>query len=102
WGSGLDTLLTALRETITTHGADGFPVAKLQEVMSKRGKSLHFDKEEIGELVEIQYGNKRLFALLTLLYPFVDVTNHHFHIDHVFPKSLFSKPRLKKAGVAEE
>ena len=102
WGSGLDTLLTALRETITNHGADGFPPAKLQEVMAKRGKSLHFGDEEIDELVEMQYGNKRLFALLTLLYPFVDVTNHHFHIDHVFPKSRFTKPKLRKAGVAEE
>ncbi|MDB4631885.1 DUF262 domain-containing protein [bacterium] len=102
WGSGLDTLLTALRETIIDHGDDGFPTAKLQEVMARRGKSLHFGEEEIGELVEMQYGSKRLFALLTLLYPFVDVTNHHFHIDHVFPKSRFTIPKLKKAGVPQE
>lgn len=100
WGSGLDTLLTALREVISKHGADGFPVEKLEEAMSRRGKSLHFTDEEIGELVEMQYGDKRLFALLALLFPFVDVKNH-FHIDHVFPKSRFSRPKLKKAGVAE-
>ena len=70
--------------------------------MAKRGKSLHFGDEEIDELVEMQYGDKRLFALLTLLFPFVDVTNHHFHIDHVFPKSRFTKPKLKKADVLEE
>lgn len=102
WGSGLDTLLTALRETITKHGDDGFPVAKLQEVMAKRGKSLQFADEEIDELVEMQYGDKRLFALLSLLFPFVDVTNHHFHVDHVFPKSRFTKPKLKKADVPKE
>ncbi|QDV69033.1 hypothetical protein Poly24_27470 [Rosistilla carotiformis] len=101
WGSGLDTLLTALRETITTHGDEEFPVGKLQEVMAKRGKSLQFGEEEIDELVEMQYGDKRMFALLSLLFPFVDVTNHHFHVDHVFPKSRFTKPRLKKAGVTE-
>jgi hypothetical protein len=101
WGSGLDTLLTALREVITKHGADGFPVDKLQEVMARRGKSLIFSNEEIDELVEMQYGDKRLFAMLSLLFPFVDVRNH-FHIDHVFPKSQFTKPRLKKAGVEEE
>jgi len=39
---------------------------------------------------------------LTLLFPFVDVTNHHFHIDHVFPKSRFGKPKLKKAEVPKE
>ncbi|QDU37651.1 hypothetical protein Mal4_19660 [Maioricimonas rarisocia] len=102
WGSGLDTLLTAIRETITANGGDGFPSEKLHEVMAKRGKSLHFGPEEIDELVEMQYGDKRLFALLTLLFPFVDVTNHHFHIDHVFPKSRFTKSRLKKAGVPDD
>jgi hypothetical protein len=102
WGSGLDTLLTAIRETITTHGEEEFPIDKLHEVMAKRGKSLHFVEEEIDELVEMQYGDKRLFALLTLLFPFIDVTNHHFHIDHVFPKSRFTKPKLKKAGVGED
>lgn len=101
WGSGLDTLLTAIREVITAHGGDVFPTDKLQEVMAKRGKSLHFGTEEIDELVEMQYGDKRLFALLTLLFPFVDVTNHHFHIDHVFPHSLFTKPKLKKEGVSD-
>ena len=102
WGSGLDTLLTALRETITIHGDDEFPVAKLQEVMAKRGKSLQFGEEEIDELTAMEYGDKRLFALLSLLFPFVDVTNHHFHVDHVFPKSRFTKPRLQKVEVPKE
>jgi len=100
WGSGLDTLLTALREIIAKHGANGFPVDKLQDVMARRGKSLHFSDEEIGELVEMQYGDKRMFAMLSLLFPFVNVKNH-FHIDHVFPRSRFTKPKLKKAGVAD-
>ncbi|TWU09955.1 DUF262 domain-containing protein [Allorhodopirellula heiligendammensis] len=102
WGSGLDTLLTALRETIKKEGDDAFPVAKLQEVMAKRGKSLQFSEEEIDTLAEMQYGDKRVFALLTLLFPFVDVTNHHFHIDHVFPKSRFTKTRFKYVRLPEE
>ena len=101
WGSGLDTLLTAIRDVVTTDGGDGFPTDKLHEVMAKRGKSLQFGEEEIDELVEMSYGDKRLFALLTLLFPFVDVTNHHFHIDHVFPQSRFTKPKLTKAGVSD-
>lgn len=70
--------------------------------MAKRGKSLQFGEEEIDELVEVPYGDKRLFALLTLLFPFIDVKNHHFHIDHVFPHSRFTKPKLKKAGVSDD
>ena len=99
WGSGLDALLAAIRQVIVAHGSEGFPTEKLQEEMAKRGKSLQFGEEEIDELVDMRYGDKRLFALLTLLFPFVDVTNHHFHVDHVFPRSRFTKSRLQKAGV---
>lgn len=101
WGSGLDTLLTDIRGVITNHGSEGFPIDMLQEVMVKRGKSLAFATEEVDELSEMQYGDKRLFPLLTLLFPFVDVTNHHFHTDHVFPYSRFSKSKLKIVGVPD-
>jgi hypothetical protein len=100
WGSGLDTLLTSLRETISRHGDQGFPVEKIQAVMARRGKSLSFSEEEIHELAEMQYGDKRLFAMMSLLFPFVDVRNH-FHIDHVFPRALFTRARLRKADVPE-
>jgi hypothetical protein len=100
WGSGLDTLLTALRKTIQTEGASAFPVAAIRQVMAAGGKSLTFEPEEIEELVSMQYGDKRLFALLSLLFPFVDLHNQ-FHIDHVFPISRFTAVRLSKAGVPE-
>jgi hypothetical protein len=102
WGSGLDTLLTALREVLSTHADSGFPAEELQSAMAKRGKSLYFDEDEIAELVEMPYGDKRLFSLMTLLFPFVDVTNHHFHIDHVFPKARFTPTKLRKSGVSED
>ena len=102
WGSGLDTLLTALREVIAKQGAECFPAVELYRVMAKRGKSLDFEDEEINELVEMQYGDKRLFALLTLLFPFVSVAKNHFHIDHVFPKSRFTISKLKEADIGEE
>jgi hypothetical protein len=99
-GSGLDTLLTALRKTIQSEGAAAFPVAAIRQVMASGGKSLTFEPEEIEELVSMQYGDKRLFALLSLLFPFVDLRNQ-FHIDHVFPISRFTALRLSKAGVPE-
>ena len=36
-----------------------------------------------------------------LLFPFVD-TKNHFHIDHVFPRSLFTPAKLKKAKVPDD
>ncbi len=101
WGSGLDTLLTALRETIQSHGAESFPVAELRQVMSARGKSLAFEPAEIEDMLHMEYGDKRMFALLSLLFPFVDLRNQ-FHVDHVFPISRFSRLRLRKLGVDED
>ncbi len=100
WGSGLDTLLTGLREVIRDHGQQAFPDLPLRAEMDVRGKSLAFSPAEIDDLVSMQYGDKRLFALLSLLFDFVDLRNL-FHIDHVFPISRFTPARLKRAGVPD-
>ncbi|WP_417272849.1 DUF262 domain-containing protein [Celeribacter halophilus] len=97
WGSGLDTLLTALRDTIRAHGSDHFPYCEIREVMTRRGKSIGFEPEEIEELVDMTYGDKRLFALLSLTFPFIK-HQHVFHVDHVFPKGRFTTRNLLKAG----
>ena len=99
WGSGLDSLLTALRTVIDTHGGEAFPAARLEEAMRARGKSLSFEEEELEDLVE---SKDRVFALLSVLYPFVDTQNNKFHIDHVFPKSRFSSRRLRQADVPDD
>ena len=101
WGSGLDTLLTALREAIQTSGTSHFPVAQLRHVMAQRGKSLTFEPAEIEDLLHMEYGDKRMFALLSLLFPFVDLRNQ-FHIDHVYPISRFTRAKLSKAGFDED
>lgn len=101
WGSGLDTLLTTLQRVIKEEGQSGFPADKLESVMASRGKSLHFVDEEIEELAELEYGGKRTFSLLSLLFPGFDFSRH-FHVDHVYPKGLFSTRKLRKAGVPEE
>lgn len=101
WGSGLDTLLTALRATLQAEGRAGFPVEALRRTMAQRGRSLAFEPEEVEELLDMEYGDKRLFPLLSLLYPFIDLRNH-FHVDHIFPAARFTPQRLRKAGVPEQ
>lgn len=96
WGSALDGLLRALHAVI--RGSDGaFPAAQLESEMARFGKSLNFDEELLQDLVDSPYKHKRIFPLLTLLYPGVD-TRNEFHEDHIFPKSLFTKPKLTRAG----
>ena len=101
WGSGLDTLLTALRDIIREDSGEGFPAEALRSAMAQRGKPLTFSEPEIDQLVDLEYGDRRAFLMLSILYPFVDLRNK-FHVDHVFPKALLTQTGLKKAGVPDE
>ena len=97
WGSGLDTLLTVLREEISNHGSERFPVREIERMMARRGRALTFNDDEIEDLAAIAYGDKRVFPLLSLIYPFVD-TRHYTHIDHIYPRSRFTVAQLKRQG----
>ncbi len=98
WGSGLDTLLTNLRAALRDHGRSGFPTAEIRAAMGKTGKNIEFTPADIETFADLEYGDKRTFSLLTLLYPFVD-TRNQFHVDHVFPRGLLQPKSLKAAGI---
>jgi hypothetical protein len=101
WGSGLDTLLAALRGVIRQHGRAQFPLEAVEAEMARRGKSLRVDVETLQDLVDTPYGNKRAFPLLALLYPGIDV-RYDFHLDHVFPYSLFTRAKLRAFAKVNE
>lgn len=101
WGSGLDTLLTALRKVIRDDGTFGFPAARLGEEMARRGRELVFNDEEVEELADTEYSSPRVFAVLSLIFPFVD-PGKLFHVDHIFPSTRFSQRKLLDAHVSEE
>lgn len=100
WGSGLDTLLGRLREVVREHGSTSFPRKELERAMGALGKSLTLDDAEIDELLDLKYNARRSFPVLALLYSGLDLTKQ-FHEDHVFPRSKFTKRRLRDAGVPE-
>ena len=100
WGSGLDTLLTDLRSVIGEK-SNTFPVAGIREAMARSGRQLIFDNEEVEDLADMRYGGRLTFALLSLLFPFVDLRNQ-FHVDHIFPTSRFTVQRLRDACVPDE
>ena len=101
WGSGLDTLLTALREVIRHSDGSEFPARELRRVMAQRGKTLDFVEEEIEDLADMRLGDRRIFPLLTMLFPHLE-SRDGSDIDHVFPKSRFTPSRLKTACIADE
>lgn len=101
WGSGLDTFLTALRTVIQSSQGVSFPVVALEREMKLRGKELAFSEPEVDFLLDVSYPDYRTFLLLSLLYPFVDLRNH-FHVDHVFPKSMLTTAQLKKVNIEQQ
>lgn len=100
WGSGLDTLLTSLREVVATQGENAFPATQIEEEMARRGKTLSFTPDELDDLVELPYGESRTFALLTLIFETVD-TSKSLHMDHIVPISKFKRRLLLAEGVQE-
>jgi len=101
WGSALDVLLSALREVVRSDDNGRFPVAAIEHEMRVRGKNLAFTNEEIEDLADRRYGSRDLFGLLTLLFPFID-TRNQFHIDHIFPRTVFHANKLKALGLSVE
>lgn len=98
WGSGLDTFLTALRQDIRECHSS-FPTQAIGKTMRSRGKYLDFAADEVDDLTEIRFGDKRTFSLLSLIFRHLDL-RQHFHVDHVFPKSRFTRRKLDAAGIS--
>ena len=61
-------------------------------------KTIVFTDDDIENLLEHQYGKGETLTILMLLYPSLDF-NNKFHIDHMYPKSIFTKKNLMKKGI---
>ncbi len=101
WGSGLDTLLTALREVIRDSNGSEFPAARLRHAMAQRGKTLDYFEEEIEDLADMRLSDRRIFPLLTMLFPHLE-SRDGSDIDHVFPKSRFTSNQLAAVSVPDD
>ncbi|MEU3307159.1 DUF262 domain-containing protein [Nocardiopsis sp. NPDC006832] len=101
WGSGLDTLLTRIRDVLSANTTNSFPVVAVEEAMAAVGKGLTFDNSEIDELLNLKYSGRRTFSVLSVLYPGLDLSKK-FHEDHIFPKSRFTKKKLTEAGIPHD
>ena len=101
WSGGqVDTLLVALRNVIRDTKSNYFPADELRSVMGRMGRGLNFEDEEIEELTDIRYGDRRIFPLLTMLFPGLGSCDGS-DIDHVFPKSYFTPTRLRDLKIEE-
>jgi len=101
WGSGLDTLLSRLRQVIRSNEKPEFPLEEIEQTMGSIGKSLKFEDAEVDELLDLEYGKIRTFPVLATVYEGLDLSKS-FHEDHIFPSSRFRRKPLLEAGVPLE
>lgn len=101
FGAHPENVYRAIRDVIGASATEElFPLTKIMEKFKGNEKSIIFDDDEIENLFIYQYGQPYTFSALALLYPTLDFRNK-FHVDHIFPKSLFKKSTLIKKGIDE-
>lgn len=97
FGSMADTIQAALRKVISDDKNDSFPHSAIYERLVGLNRPVRFSKEDVEELLNLEYGDRRTFLVLSLLYPHIDY-RHQLHIDHIFPRSKLTKRVLIKSA----
>lgn len=101
FGGQPDNVLRPISDIILNNHDSGFPLEAIIDRFKGTNKTIVFSEEDIVNIMSVKYGNADVLATFSLLYPSFDFSNH-FHVDHIFPKSLFTKHKLLHVGVAEE
>lgn len=100
FGGAPDNVLIPTREILVKSVAD-FPLEEIRGKFKGTTKSLEFTDADIENLLDSRYGQPYTFSVLALLYPTLDFANK-FHMDHIHPRSVFTRRKLVKAGVSAD
>lgn len=95
-----DGVLKPIREIIKQK-SDTFPLDRIVDRFKGSNRDLTFSKDTIQNLLNIKYGQGDEFLILSIVYPWMDLSNK-FSIDHIFPKSKFSRSYLRGLGMNED
>ena len=96
-----DNVIRPIRDILREAKTKEFPLDTIVDKFKGTNKSISFSSEDIDEfLLKLRYGKADTLSTLMLLYPSLDFSNK-FHVDHIYPKSKFTKTYLRKKGVSE-
>ena len=95
-----DNVLRPMRKVIN-NSENGFPFDEIIEGLRGGTKAMSFGEDEVENLLDYKYGKSYTYSVLAFIYPTLDFRNK-FHQDHIFPKKLFAKKKLKEHGIADE
>ncbi len=100
FGGQSDTVLRDTRSVI--RGQLGktrdFPVEGLRAETARLGRTSQFDDYAVRDFLDIRYSTRPAFLGLSLLYDEVGWGAKIYHVDHIFPQSLFTWGRMRDAG----
>jgi len=100
FGGTPDAVLRPIREIIRNN-SNGFPLNKIIDEFKGTNKSLIYTHDDVENLLEYRYKQSYTFSILALLYRTFDFRNK-FHIDHIHPRSRFTRAKLLKRGINEQ
>lgn len=100
FGGQPDSIYPRMRKLVNRN-LGKFPLEETIKYYKTRRKSISFNEDDLDSLLDLKYGQSKAYCALTLLYPGL---NHsfHYHQDHIHPKSLFGKNKLRKLGYSED
>jgi len=99
FGGSPDTVLRPIRD-ILRGNSDAFPLEAIINKLKGSNKSIVCTQDDVDNMLYHRYGQGYTFSILALLYPTLDFRNK-FHIDHIHPRSVFTRARLRKRGIPE-
>ncbi len=96
-----DGILKPLRRIIQENGKKDFPIDEIIDELRGTNRTLVFTDDDIENLLDHQYGQADTRTILMFLYQSLDYSKR-FDIDHIYPKSKFTKSVLEKNGVSSD
>ncbi|MGE8585416.1 MAG: GmrSD restriction endonuclease domain-containing protein, partial [Agrobacterium tumefaciens] len=102
FGGTSDSTIGAAKNTITASlpHSKNFPIIDLNAALSRQIKRpSYLTSETLGSIMELQYGNKPMFLLLSLLYDGKSWGATTHHIDHIFPQGRLDRKHLIKNSI---
>lgn len=96
-----DGVLKPIRKIIDNNKTGNFPYEEIAKNFRGTNRDIIFNDDIINNLLWTKYGTGDLLIVMSILYPWADLRNN-FHIDHIYPKSMFTAKKLAKRGIPED
>lgn len=95
-----DGVLKPIRNILRNNSNNGFPINEIFAYFKGTNRALHFTDDDVSNLLEAKYGQRDTLVILSILNPWADLRNN-FHIDHMFPQTIFKRNKVREYGVSK-